>query len=169
MRIAAIITTATTIMLCGCAGTGEGPRPVASTSGSAPVSPVPRPAAPVERQTLDWSRLEAAVNEAAKDKKMKIPPGGAREAAMNYARDINRIPVEEMQQYHLDRATIVLEREVFSGVTLAEGAALRGTVSGGGGGGGGSRTSGMRNSTRGSRSTGTTTTGNRSGAGSNPF
>lgn len=102
----------------------------------------PSEASVLREDAMDWSRLEAAVAEAARDNDIKIPQGKVRSAARLYAHEINRVEQGGLQQFHLDRAAIVLEREVFSGVTLAEGATLRGRVSGGGG--GSSRSSGSR-------------------------
>lgn len=93
---------------------------------------------------LNWARLEAAVVEGAREQRQRIATDQVRDAALAYALDINRTRPEYLRQFHLDRAAIVLERDVFSGVTLAEGASLRGTVSGGSGGGGGSRFGGSR-------------------------
>lgn len=137
---------ALSVLFGGCASTQQPPAAMASRVGSEPAPIEAEPATPrtAEDAPLDWARLEAAVAEAARDKRMKIPPAKMRDAAIAYAKDINRIPVEYMRQYHLNRAALVLEREVFSGETLAEGAALRATVSGGSG--GGSRSSGSRSS-----------------------
>jgi hypothetical protein len=151
---------AVSFLLGGCASTPQPPAAVASKVGSEPAPIEAEPATPrtAADAPLDWARLEAAVAEAARDKRMKIPPAKMRDAAVAYAKDINRIPVEYMRQYHLNRAALVLEREVFSGETLAEGAALRATVSGGSG--GGSRSTGSR----GSRDIGRTSrSGNNSG------
>jgi hypothetical protein len=146
----------------GCAANTP-PMAVDSTEGSlvappheaSPGAPAPAP--------LNWARLEAAVIEAGKDAKRRVPPDRVRAAAIAYAKDINRIAVEDMKQYHVDRATLVLEREVFSGETLAEGAALRARVTGGGGGG---STRGSRNSsTGGSRGSGSRTGSGGTGGG----
>jgi hypothetical protein len=137
---------ALSFLIGGCASTQQPPAAMASKVGSEPALIEAEPATPrtAADAPLEWARLDAAVAEAARDRRMKIPPAKVREAAVAYAMDINRIPVEYMRQYHLNRAALVLEREVFSGETLAEGAALRATVSGGSG--GGSRSSGSRGS-----------------------
>lgn len=146
MRFASIIL-AFPCLLAACASSPPAAAPVASKLGSAPVAAETRPAPIATKPSaqLDWKRLEAAVAEAARDKRMKPAPEKLHSMAIAYARDINRIPVEDMKQFHIDRASLVLERDVFSGETLAEGAALRATVSGGGGGG---STRGARNTSR---------------------
>lgn len=152
---------ALSLLLGGCASTKQPPAAMASKVGSEPVPIEAEPATPrtAADAPLDWVRLEAAVAEAARDKRMKIPPAKRRDAAIAYAKDINRIPIEYMRQYHLNRAALVLEREVFSGETLAEGAALRATVSGRSR--GGSRSSGSRSS---GGAGGTSRSGNNSGS-----
>lgn len=132
-------------LMAACATQQPTTTPAASKLGSEPAEVVAQPApAPAKASAaLDWKRLEAAVAEAAKDRRIKYAPDKLHDMAAAYARDINRIPVEHMKQYHINRAALVLERDVFSGETLAEGAALRATVNGGGGGG----------SSRGSRNT----------------
>ena len=125
-------------LVAGCASPAIRPGPNAALSAVNPAPARAEPeaaAAPSLDASLDWTRLEAAVTEAGRDHKKRIPAEKLREAALAYALDINRTKPEHLRQYHLDRAAVVLEREVFSGVTLAEGASLRGTVSGGGGGG----------------------------------
>jgi hypothetical protein len=135
------------VLAGGCASSAGRGEPNAAWSGlneaPAAVEPEAISADAPSAAGLDWSRLEAAVVEAARDQKKRIPADRLREAALEYALDINRIPAAGLRQYHLDRAAVVLERDVFSGVTLAEGASLRGTVSGGSG-GGGSRSGGSR-------------------------
>lgn len=151
------------LLLGACASSQQPPAALASKAGSEPAPIEARPA-PVRADSaaLDWKRLEAAVAEAARDKRMRIAPGRLRAAAIAYAHDINRIPAEHMRQFHIDRASLVLERDVFSGETLAEGANLRATVSGGGGGGGVRGSRSTRNSGGTSRSGGSSSGNNRS-------
>ncbi|MBL8745066.1 MAG: hypothetical protein JNK58_01780 [Phycisphaerae bacterium] len=170
MRIGPVVRVLPLVLLSACASNRPSPMPVASKAGSVPAQVEPRPAIAADpaEAPLDWKRLEAAVAEAARDKRMKVAPDKLHSMAIAYARDINRIPVEDMKQYHIDRASLVLERDVFSGEALAEGAALRATVTGGGGGGGSTR--GTRNTTgssRTSRSSGSTSSSGNSNSNSN--
>lgn len=151
---------AVVLVLGGCASEPARPGAVASKEGAV----VGYEQIGVEEgAALDWARLEAAVEEAARDRRLKLPREKVHAAAIAYAKDINRIPEVQMRQFHIDRAVLVLEREVFSGETLAEGANLRATVSGGSAGG----RSGSSRSSRGSRdigrTSGTSSTGRTTG------
>ncbi|MDX2114794.1 MAG: hypothetical protein SFZ24_04125 [Planctomycetota bacterium] len=121
-------------------------------------------AIPVQEETakpLDWSKLEALIADQVKYLSAPPPPEELREKAVRFAQFVNSRDVEEMQQYHVDRAAWVIQRERITAVTMAEGVTLRGTASSAGG----SRARGSSTRT-GTRSSAFSNSSNSSGSGS---
>lgn len=148
MRVFPLAALSVMVLVIGCASPQRGPAPVMSSDSRAVVAAESAP----KPELLDWSRLEAAVVESAKDQGARLPADRLRSAAKAYALEVNRVEEAALRQFHIDRAAVVLERQVFTGVTLAEGAALRAIVRGGSGGG----PSGARGIGRSQRDTGRT-------------
>lgn len=118
--------------IVGCSNAPEFGSPIASMHGQAIDAPEPAAVDQSPDAPLDWTRLERIISDTAKDQGKTMAQDSVRPAAETYAKKINARHVDEMKQFHLDRAALILERQRTSGVLLAEGANLRGRATSGG-------------------------------------